>query len=462
MWIDDASRWCAPLRVEDHDPRFVEGPRQQNKAERATRSKVGLRRLVVARFGAGMLSQGLSSATNLVVGLAVAHTGTPAQFGLYAVVIGFYHFILSVCRAYATTQMFIDGVPNQDRASGDLTLITLVALGMSALSMLFCLAFSSLREPLVLVLAAGLAALLLQDGTRQVAFASDTAWKAAVLDTVAFFVTGTIAVLAVILRVPVVVVVVGWVLAAAMSSAVGVKLTRFRFSCRLAARSATHDWRNRANLSFDAAVIAGLAQAVSLLTALLGGLTLTAGIRVLSGNVFGAVNVLIQGAQPQILITARQASTASAKVRAALLPAGLISVLVVGVGVVVDVVPELGYALGGGSYIIAEPYLWPMAAVVIGTGTSACIVSALRLCAGSLYIRRMRAGTSTAFLALLTVGLVDHRPLALQASLLAGAAVTVLVPSACLVLSLRRSESGVARTHESVDGSGRCSSDMFR
>jgi len=132
-----------------------------------------LRRFVgpATRAGWGLADQGLSSLSNLAVGVLVARSGSVAEFGVYALAFGGYTIALNVSRAVATEPMGVrhsgKRSPSWERAVRASTATALVAGVVALLIGLGIAAFPGVpSRTVVIAFAVTMPGLLLQDAWR--------------------------------------------------------------------------------------------------------------------------------------------------------------------------------------------------------------------------------------------------------------------------------------------------------
>lgn len=332
--------------------------------------RAGLRRLRLASLAqpsATLASQGLSTASTMLLAILVAHQLAPGRYGAWALLTTLYALVLQVSRAAASTPVMIDH-GHQDRVAdkqvrGALSTAALIGLGGSAVGLIAAVLVplsptESLWLPLLLP------ALLIQDGLRQIAFTEQRGHIAATLD--ATWVAGQALGYAALFT-------FDWASAATISWVWG--LAALPGPTVLLARR--HLWPSvRAGVDFvkqrraeivplvlESLLGTGMLQLVPVLLALVAGYGVVAGMRG-SQTLFGAITLMNLGLTPLLTVAAvRRARAGRNPAAMAWLGTSVTVATAAMVLVAVHAFPGLGLLLTGQS--------WPLVATILLPSTLA-------------------------------------------------------------------------------------------
>jgi O-antigen/teichoic acid export membrane protein len=261
-----------------------------------------LRRLAgpAGRAGWGLADQGLSSLSNLAVGVVVARSSTVADFGVYALAFGGYTIALNVSRAISTEPLAVRHsgarTPEWERA---VRASTATALFTGVLASLLGLAIAAVpavpSRGVLLAFALTMPGLLLQDAWRwaffvvgegQKAFVNDLIWLLAMLAIFGgLYATGTTSAFTLTFA---------WGLGAVIAAIAG------RFQAGVAPRRqlirewVKRNWDVSPKYVGEMLAVSGTIQLYMLGITAAAGLVATAGIRG-AQVLLGPVNVLNQG-----------------------------------------------------------------------------------------------------------------------------------------------------------------------
>lgn len=252
------------------------------------------------RAGWGLADQGLSSLSNLAVGVLIARSSSVADFGVYALAFGGYTIALNVSRAVATEPLAVrhsgDRTPTWQKAVRASTATALLAGIAAMIVVLGIAAVPGIPSRGVLIaFAVTMPGLLLQDAWRWAffvvgegrrAFLNDLIWLLAMGAIFGgLYLTGTASAFSLTL---------GWGLGAVVAAVAG------RFQSGLLPRfQLVRDWL-RANRDLTPKYVGEMLAVSGTIQVYLLGITAVAGIAAVSGIrgaqvLLGPVNVLNQG-----------------------------------------------------------------------------------------------------------------------------------------------------------------------
>jgi hypothetical protein len=160
------------------------GVHRSSSASRRTSGRATGRRL-----GWGLADQGISSLTNLALGLVVARSVDASEFGAFSLALVTYGVVLNLSRGLATDPLTVrySGLPDQRwrsavaRSSGT---ATVVGLGAGAVCMVIGSAIAGMVGSCFVALGLTLPALMLQDSWRYAFFAAGQGRRAFVNDAI--------------------------------------------------------------------------------------------------------------------------------------------------------------------------------------------------------------------------------------------------------------------------------------
>lgn len=379
-----------------------------------------------------LTDQALSSLTNFVPGLYAAKVLSPRAFGILGLITLGYILMLGMTRA-ALSEVAIVGMTDEPVASqvplgaADATaaVATVVAIAGTLI-----LALNAPRLPALLV-AVGVAVMLVQDSTRMLSIGIGKPMHAVVNDALWFT---TLLILLPILHFwsePTAYTIAAvWGLAALPGTVLGARLLSWRPRLGRGVRFLTSKRRLASAFLGDWSLKQGTSQLATYGIGLIGGLTTVAGIRA-ALLVLGPLNVVFGGLQLAALPAAvRQSQMSLAQMHATLRKmAATLGIVAIGTGAIVAALPESLLRLVVGEQAPGlSRYILPLSVALAGTGLMAGSTIGLRVLQATGLLVRARLITSLLFLLPgFIMVLATRSPLAGLWGLAAGSLLGVLV-----------------------------------
>ncbi len=277
-------------------------------------SRASPARRLLARGPLGVLSQGLSSVSNLVLGLSIARASSPGEYGAWAVGYTAYAISLHLNRATASTPLILTGdaggKASRKDVSGSMGAATLVGLLGGALMLAIALLLSGSSSALAIAFlgfGVGLPLLLLNDMLRYVNFRNATPGGAALMDLVWLLVqVGGLVLLERSGHMSVLTGTLGWTLGAAIALAIGLARLRVLPGVQ-ATRSFLREQRGvSARLVVDSLLTAGSTYLVPSVVAAISGLAAAGALRA-GQTLMGGVSIMVMGLTPVLTLESRRA-----------------------------------------------------------------------------------------------------------------------------------------------------------
>ncbi len=423
-----------------------------------------VRRLLL-RGPLGVLSQGLSSVSNLVLGLSIARASTPAEYGAWAVAYTGYAVSLHFTRAVASTPLMLTGdasrrVSSKD-VSGGLGASILVGLLGGTVMLVIAAAVMGASQSLAIAFLSfglGLPLLLFNDMLRYVFFRDARPAGAALMDLVWLVTQGLgLVYLERTNQLSLASGTIGWVVAATVATGVGLAWLRVLPRLR-STRDFLREQRGvSARLVIDSSLTAVSSYLVPSMVAAISGLAAAGALRA-GQTLMGGVSIVVMGLTPVLTLESRRALERGLRGTSIMWRWSLVLGVVSGLyGILVLFLPDsLGRELVGKSWVGASALLLPL---VIQTVTRGPYTSGpvLMKAMGDLNgLIRLRVHTSVPSLACPAVGAVIAGAPGAAWGLLVGALITDLQCTWFVKRTARRlsqtSDSKVAEAERSPEG----------
>lgn len=325
-------------------------------------------RRVLGHVPMSLVSQAFNSVTNLVLAVLVARASTPSEYGVWAIGYAIYVLALQVQRAVVSTPILLIPVEEQPTV-GMRNPVLGASLGAGVIFSLTAVAiipFVDGSHSVLIVFAALIPLLLIQDAIRHLAFRDRRGIEAAGVDL-----------LWVVLQL------VGFTWLLAAGEATGFAVTLVWAGSAAASALVWWAWRrvpltvtatrqflrdNRSastKLLVESLLGTGVLQLLPMLLAVTAGLVVAGGMRA-SQTVFGPITFVIMGITP-LMTTAVVGRVAREQRYGHLLWAltGTVAAAAVGGLVILELVPGVGRALVGDSWALVAGILLP-ATIVAG------------------------------------------------------------------------------------------------
>ena len=366
---------------------------------------------VAKRAAWGVADQMLSSATNFALGVFVARSSTPTEFGVYGLIFATYLIALNVARPLSMEplQIRFTGAASQTWASavrGAAGTVVVVGAVIGAACVAAGFLVGGFAGNALVILGLGLPGLLLQDAWRlaffgrgddRAALLNDLVWAGLLFPIIAVLLVGG--------RDTPLALVAAWEVAALVAAIVGIR--QMGIAPRpAAARSWLREQRDLGRpLLVDRMATNGVAELAPYAIGAIAGLEAVGALRA-AQLLFGPFSVIFQGLS---LISLPEAVRLAEHPRGRLLPAAIVFtaglvVLAIATGLFLLLLPDsVGEALLGQSWPGAEAILLPYTLVVAGSMFGAGPNVGLR--ALSAAVESMRVGIARSVL-LLTGSLV--------------------------------------------------------
>jgi O-antigen/teichoic acid export membrane protein len=330
---------------------------------------------VARRAAWGVADQMLSSATNFAMGVFVARSATPAEFGVYGLIFATYLIALNVARPLSTEPLLIrfTGAASEAWAGavrGAAGAVVVVSTILGAVCVTGGLIVGGFVGNAFVILGVGLPGLLLQDAWRlaffgrgddRAALLNDLVWAGLLFPIIAMLlIAGLDAPLPLV---------AAWELSAAVAAVVGIRQMGIAPHPGAARRWLTEQRDLGRPLLADRMATNGVAELAPYAIGAIAGLEAVGAIRA-AQLLFGPFNVIFQGLS---LISLPEAVRLAEHPRGRLLPvaivftAGLV-VLAIATGIFLSLLPDsVGEALLGQSWPSAQAIIPPYTLVVAGS-----------------------------------------------------------------------------------------------
>jgi len=322
----------------------------------------------------GVADQMLSSGTNFALGVFVARSATPSEFGVYGLIFATYLIALNVARPLSSEALLIrfTGAPPAAWAAavhGSAGSVVVVGSVLGVICILAGLSLGGFEGTAFVVLGVALPGLLLQDAWRLAFFGGGRGRAALVNDLVwAVVLVPVIAVLVLTGRDTPLAVIIAWAVSANVAAVIGIAQMGIA-PHPASARAWLRDQRDLGRpLLADRMATNGVAELAPYAIGAIAGLPAIGAIRA-AQLLLGPFGVIFQGIS---LISLPEAVRMAKRPRRRLLPAtimftaGLV-ILVLITGLVLSLLPEvIGRALLGQTWTSARETLLPYTLVVAG------------------------------------------------------------------------------------------------
>ena len=337
----------------------------------------------VMRAGWGVADQVLSSVVNFSLGVAVARTGTPTDFGIYSLIFSAYLISINVARPLGVEPLIITFVERsatvwRDQLRAASGLVVVAGAMLSLVALLIGLGFVYLLGQMAglafVVLGIGLVGLVLQDTWRLAFFAERRGADAFVNDLVWATVMGAaIVALTVTGQASVVTLVAAWAIGGNVAALAGIA----RVGVTPAPRRAGWWWATQRALARPLLVehivtnVAG--EAIPYLVGIIAGISAVAAMRA-AQLLLGPFNILLQAlgliALPEAVRIAARSRTRL--IEAAVAFSGFLASAVIIVGLVMANLPDqVGTAILGQTWALAQSVLIPYTFLIAGAMAAA-------------------------------------------------------------------------------------------
>lgn len=250
----------------------------------------------------GVGDQTVNSLSSLVFAIMVARIATPLDVGAWAIAYAVYTFVLTVNRAAVSTTALIDrsadsGVEAADSNKGAATLGFGAGAASGAVLVLIGLASQGTIGNFFIAFGCGMPVLLVQDSIRYWLIRQRRTHLTAIIDAVWIVIQVSSGLILSTLFGGVLWIVIGWVLGAALSAALGLLFVGWPFSAKAAVQFASDNRATGAKLLLDSLLNAGTASSLPLLLGAVLGLAATGYFR--GGlTLVGVVGIVTAGLTP--------------------------------------------------------------------------------------------------------------------------------------------------------------------
>lgn len=377
----------------------------------------------VRNFGWPVADQACSSLGNFSLAVMMAHTVTPRVFGLFALMFSGYLVALNICRSFLTTPLLLSGARREWEGAA---ILGSAVLGMVAMAASMAVG----ADELPLIMAIGLPGLLVLDSARFVlvgreqpqhaAMLSATFTLAALLGFWLLHLTHSREAAAHLIL---------WVLAGYAASTLGWIRIRPPVSVGSLLRFLDREHRRGLHLLGENLAVSAYTPLSYWIVGSLAPLELVAGLQAASSNILGGINILVQGLQPQILVSLRSYSGDSRRLIGYVLSGGtlLLSLTLAGAVLVLMLPDAVGRALGGHSFELSRPLLLATAVWMGLNGLADIARACVRPYRSAAHMRNMRMLTVGFSLAAIAVGVGRAGMTGLIPALVAVSAGTAIV-----------------------------------
>jgi O-antigen/teichoic acid export membrane protein len=363
---------------------------------------------MLRRLGWGAADQAFSSITNFALGIAVARTTTPQDFGAFSIAFATYTISFGLARALTSEVLAVrfSASVGTDRRRG-IAAATGVAIVLGAIIGIACLAVgafvSGALGKALLVLAPAMPWLLLQDTWRYAFFAAGRPVSAFINDVVwAIVLFPLLALLLLTDRDAVGWLMFAWELSALVAALVGIWQARL-LPDPTQVRGWLRDQRDYIGPFLgEFAALRGASQVVTYAVAAIGGLAAAGAIR--GGFILlSPLNVFFLGFRNVIVpegIRLLERSTTALRSRSAFLSSGLAFLAATWGAILLSLPSSAGATLLGDTWPAARDVILPLTVMMVGAGLTIGPSAAVR----SLAAVRRSLRTRLAIAALTIVG----------------------------------------------------------
>jgi O-antigen/teichoic acid export membrane protein len=341
---------------------------------------------IFRRLGWGAADQAFSSITNFALGIAVARTTTPQDFGAFSIAFATYTISFGLARALTSEVLAVrfSASVGTDRRRG-VAAATGVAIALGAIVGVACLAVGAfVGGPLgkaLLILAPAMPWLLLQDTWRFAFFAAGRPVSAFVNDLVwAIVLFPLLAVLLLTDHDSVGWFLVAWELSALAAALFGIRQARL-LPDPTQVRRWLHDQRTYIGPFLgEFAALRGASQAVTYAVAAIGGLAAAGALR--GGFILlSPLNVFLLGFRNVIVpegVRLLERSTTALRSRSVFLSLGLALLAAAWGTILLSLPSSAGAALLGDTWPAATDVILPLTVAMVGSGLTIGPAAALR------------------------------------------------------------------------------------